>query len=521
MPREKKEKLKLTERDRKAMTYWAANPVEAVKDWFGVTPDDWQGDSLNGFMGSNARFDRAAIKSGHGPGKTAFEAWAGWVFLNVYEDSRVVATAPTLHQLSDILWAEYAKWHARMPEGLRDRWSISGNHIRSRIENKEKLWFATARTSNKSANLQGFHGTHIFIQVDEASGVPQDVFEVIEGALSEAGEEGKVAKLLLAGNPNFTAGELYDAFKRNRDLYERLTVTGDPLLLDRLGVAQGFEHRDNGRVYFSRRIKPKYRQTIESKYGIDSAVYDVRVRGMFPRLDDSAVIPYEWAERASGLVVPHFDQMAHPVTLVLDPAREGGNETVLGSFRGGIPVEPLIGRAKSSAFKDANLVEDRILYWKEQGIQVLEVIVDEPGIGGDTIKELQRRDVAVKPYHGGKLLESGRDPDDEVRTFGNRRARDWWNVRRLLELNRLPLPADEVLVAQLASLQYYYNKQEKIVVESKQDLKDRLGKEASPDRGDVIVMGCAPWHSFNEANTSISDQDVFLGEDRPQLEDYA
>jgi len=29
---------------------------------------------------------------------------------------------------------------------------------------------------------------------------------------------------------------------------------------------------------------------------------------------------------------------------------------------------------------------------------------------------------------------------------------------------------------------------EKIQIESKQDLKDRLGKEASPDRSDVIVM---------------------------------
>jgi hypothetical protein len=409
-----------------------------------------------------------------------------------------------------------------MPEELRQRWSISGNHIRSRVESKDKLWFATARTSNKSANLQGFHGTHIFIQVDEASGVPQEVFEVIEGALSEAGEEGKIAKLLLAGNPNFTAGELYDAFKRNRALYHRLTVSGDPLLLDKLQVAQGMEHRDHGVVYFSKRIKEKYRATIESKYGRESAVYDVRVRGLFPRFDDSAVIPYEWAERASGLVVPTFDPVAHPVTLVLDPAREGGNETVLGSFRGGIPVEPLIGRAKTKLQETADMVEERQRYWVEKGVAVLEVIVDEPGVGGDTADELERRgNITVKRYHGGKMLEKDRDPDDEVRMFANRRARDWWNVRRLLELNRLPLPVDETLVDQLASLQYFYNEKQKIVVESKEKLKDRLGKEASPDRGDVIVMGCAPWYSFNQPNTGMTEAEVMCGEDRPQLEEWA
>jgi hypothetical protein len=33
-----------------AYANWAKNPVEAVKDWFKVTPDDWQGDVLNGLF---------------------------------------------------------------------------------------------------------------------------------------------------------------------------------------------------------------------------------------------------------------------------------------------------------------------------------------------------------------------------------------------------------------------------------------------------------------------------------------
>lgn len=519
MGRAKVQKPILPARLKQGMDFWRKNPVEAVKDWFGATPDDWQGDALTEFF--TGQGDRFAIKSAHGPGKTALEAWCGWLFLNFYEDSRVVASAPTQAQLGDILWPEYAKWHAKMPGSLRVMWDVSGTHIRSVV--KPKQWFAVSRTSNKSANLQGFHGSHIFIEIDEASGVPQEVFEVVEGALTEAGEDGKVARLLIAGNPNFTTGELFDAFSKNRALYRRYTITGVHGLLDELKVKQGGEHKDNGKVFYSKRVKPKYVQTIAKKYGDGGAIFDVRVRGMFPRQDDGAVIPLEWAQRAAGRELPYFDPQADAVTLVLDVARKGGNETVLGSFRKGIPCEPLEGRPKTTTNEAADMVTDRIAYWKAKGVRVERVIVDEPGIGGGVIDELRKRNVPVTPYNGGIAMRKGVDPDDECRQFLNRRARDYWNVRRKLELNQLPLPDDETLVAQAASIRYDYAENEKIVIESKQKLKARLGEEASPDRIDVIVMGCAPWYSHAEAsgNTGVTEADITEGDDRPSALDAA
>lgn len=511
MGRQKVEKPVLPSRIAAGMDYWRKNPNEAVKDWFKVTPDDWQGDVIqNFFCGVENRF---AAKSAHGPGKTAVEAWLGWLFLHFYEDSRVVATAPTGAQLGDILWPEYAKWHGKMPNSMSRMWDVSATHIRSVI--RPKLWFAVARTSNKPENLQGFHGANIFIEIDEASGVKQNVFEVVEGALTEAGEEGKVAKLFIAGNPNFTTGELFDAFGKNKDLYRRYTVTGDPKLLTELKVKQGGMQPGNGFIYHSKRVKETYRSLIERKYGLEGAVYDVRVRGMFPRQDDKAVIPLEWAERARGIELPHFDKMADAFTLVLDVARYGGNETVLGVFRRGIPVEPLECRAKTGTKESANMVEEKRRSLLARGYMVENVIVDEPGVGGGVIDELRSRNIPVTPYNGGQALVKDRDPDDEVRMFMNRRARDYWVVRRKLELNQLPLPDDDTLVAQAASIRYDYAENQKIVIESKQKLTDRLGPEASPDRIDVIVMGCAPWYSTMATNTQITDTDVTVGDDRP------
>jgi phage terminase large subunit len=176
---------KRSELEWKAYANWVKNPVEAVKDWFKVTPDDWQGDMLNAIFKEG--HDRGVVKSAHGVGKTAFDAWAGWIFLNCFENSRLVATAPTQAQLSDALFPEFGLWHSKMPEKMQNEWIISTQHIRHK--GNPNVWFGVARTSNKPANLQGFHNKAIFIIADEGSAVPDPVYEVIEGALSEATDE--------------------------------------------------------------------------------------------------------------------------------------------------------------------------------------------------------------------------------------------------------------------------------------------------------------------------------------------
>lgn len=505
-----REKYQRSPEQEKAFAFWAKNPIEAVKDWFKITPDDHQGDVLNAIFSGK---ERIAMKSAHGVGKTTTHAWAGWVFLNCFVNSRVVATAPTFANLHDQLWPEYAKWHDKMSDKIASEWSISGNHIRH--VSKPKLWFAVARTSNKPANLQGFHGTDIMIQCDEASAIPDPVFEVIEGALSEAGEEGKRAILVLTGNPNFNAGEFHSAFYKNRELYERFTITGDELLLAKLGAEQGAYLKDHGRIYYAKRVTKKYVANMRKKYGDEGAIFDVRVRGLFPRQEDTAVIPLEWAERAQYLEMPNFDKIANTVDIVLDVARMGGDKSVCGAFIRGIPIAKLRKRPKTSSFEAANLVVELDGYIKSQGYQLGRVIVDEPGVGGGPIDVLRSLNYAVTPYNGGVTLKEGVDPDDERRMFANRRARDWWKLRRKFEQNQLPLlEGEEEMIAELASVQYRYNDAQKILIESKQDLRDRLGDDASPDHADVLVMANAPYYSLvDAANSAISIADIIVQED--------
>jgi hypothetical protein len=504
---------KRTEREQKAFEFWLKNPVDAVKTWFGATPDDHQGDILNALFGKQ---DRVAVKSAHGAGKSTAMSWAGWIFLNCYIDSRVVATAPTFSQLHDALWPEFAKWRGKMPSEMKNEWRISGGHIRHKIN--ENTWFAVSRTSNKPENMQGFHNQHILIVGDEASGIPQNVFEVIEGTLSEAGQEGRVAKLALTGNPNFNAGEFYDAFHKHQELYYRVTVSGCPDFLPGLGIESGEIHKEHGKCFYAPRVTKKYRMNMERKYGKDGAVYDVRVRGVFPRMDDFAVIALSWAQAATTIPLPDFDQQAHGCTIVLDVARFGGDETVEGIFRCGVPILPFKTWAKTSTEQCVDILVEAVRKVTTMGLRVDMVIVDEPGIGGGVIDAARRRGVPVTPYNGGGTMTRGADPDEDVRMFLNRRSRDWWSLRRKMELGLLPIPDDDVLVAQLASVRYDYSENQKILVESKRRIRERLGDGASPDRADVLVMGTAPWYSTGATNTSFTKSDIILGDERAKAE---
>lgn len=493
------------DREQAAMRYWLANPVEAVKAWFGVTPEDYQGDIINSLLQpSSDKVSRVAVKSAHGVGKTTTEAWVGWVFLLTREHCNVVATAPTSNQLHDVLWPEFSKWKHKMPEEFGSRWDISATHIRHK---KYPLdWFATARTSNKQDNMQGFHEDHILVICEEASGIPNPIFEPIEGILSNAEEEGSEALLLLVGNPTQTSGEMYDAFNKNSSLYHRFTITGD---------ATTKPDKNAGRFYVSKRVSQKYRDTMASKYGDQGSVYDVRVRGIFPRSADDVVIPLEWAERAALKPLPKFDKLKHPVTMVMDVSRFGGDETTLGIYREG-HLTHLETWPKTSGTQCVDILVDAYKNGS-YGVgnnTVVRVIVDEPGVGGAIIDQARRQDVPISPYHAQASMAD--DPDQDQRMFANRRSRDYWNLRILMENNLISIPNDEELINQLSSVKYDYVN-EKIKVETKSDMRERLGNTASPDRADNVVMSRAKTLIGGVIPVEGLDLDagILYGEDRP------
>ena len=160
-----------------AILYYADHPADFVEDLLHVTPDKNQ----RAILDSVAKNQMTSVRSGHGIGKSAVEAWTVIWFMSTRPFPKIPCTAPTQHQLFDILWAEISKW-------LRNNKALE----RELMWTKEKVymkqypeeWFAVARTASKPDALQGFHADDILYIIDEASGVDDKVFEPVLGALS-------------------------------------------------------------------------------------------------------------------------------------------------------------------------------------------------------------------------------------------------------------------------------------------------------------------------------------------------
>src|SRR5215510_1831814 len=255
---------------------WKQCPMTYVHDRFGVEPTWQQQQVLEAIQPLGAK---VSIRSGHGIGKSSSAAWAISWFVETYDYCKVPCTAPTSHQLRDILWGELSKWRRMADEQSAKR----GDHPRfwlsrlfrlindSLIDPSAREWGAFARTAKKEnpEALQGFHAEHLMFCIDEASGVPEEVFEAAEGALSTPG-----ARVLMLGNPTRNVGTFAASHKQNRGDY----------------TALHFRSQD------SPLVDAGYRERLVRKWGEGSNVVKVRADGDFPAQEDDVLISLELTE---------------------------------------------------------------------------------------------------------------------------------------------------------------------------------------------------------------------------------
>ena len=182
------------------------NPVMFVDEVLGVTPDKWQIKFLMAIAKGNRR---VSVRSGHGVGKSTASAWAMLWYFMTRSPVKVVVTAPTSSQLFDAMFAELKRWVLQMPQPLQDLVTVKQDRIVFNAAPDEM--FISARTSRaeQPEALQGIHSDNVMLVADEASGVPEQVFEAAAGSMS-----GHNAVTLLLGNPTRSSGFFYDTHNR-------------------------------------------------------------------------------------------------------------------------------------------------------------------------------------------------------------------------------------------------------------------------------------------------------------------
>lgn len=444
---------------------WQADPVVFFREVLTFEPDEWQADAAIDL----AQNPKVSIKSGQGVGKTGLEAAIFLWFITCFPYPRIVATAPTKQQLHDVLWSELSKWMSRSPLlSMLLKWTKTYVYM---IGN-EKRWFGVARTATKPENMQGFHEDNMLFIVDEASGVADPIMEAILGTLS-----GQNNKLLLCGNPTKTSGTFYDSHNADRALYKRHTVSS----MD------------------SKRTDKDNIKSLIKKYGWDSNVVRVRVRGEFPAQEDDIFISSQLMEQCTSrqYELPEGKGMAK-VILGVDVARFGDDETVIyRNFQGHIKmVKHRRGQDLMATVGDIVQEYQCIIKGFPDYKGKIYANIDDTGLGGgvtDRLKEVKRERRLVRlyivPINAAEKIETDTKAGKEAAEYYNNLTTHMWaSLRELLENKDIVLEDDPETVAQVISRKYSIASNGKLEIEPKKEMKKR-GLD-SPDRADALTLSC-------------------------------
>jgi hypothetical protein len=418
-------------------------------------PDTWQKELLisvrDGLLGIDEAL-RFAVASGNGPGKSALSAWLILWALSTFEDTKGIITSNTESQLKIKSWAELAKWYNLF---IAKHWfKFTATAIYSADPSHEKTWRIDQVPWNeqRSEAFAGMHnkGKRILIIFDEASGIPDSIWNVTEGALTDEKTE---IFWFVFGNPTRNNGKFHGCFHGNRHRWQTKQIDIRSSKLTN---------------------KKEIDQWIED-YGEDSDFVRIHVKGEFPNVSDRQFIPHSYVQQARGVELHPSKYNFAARILAVDPAWMGGDETCIG-LRQGNKFRILARYNKN----DDDFVMAGYVAKFEDDEKVDAVFVDF-GYGTGIVsagKQLGR---------SWKLIAFGGESGDAG--YLNKRAEMWGMMKDWLR-DGGTIPDDPILAAELVGPEYYVKTTGsgagKIVLESKTDMKRR--GLASPNRADTLAL---------------------------------
>jgi hypothetical protein len=443
--------LALYSSDPLGFVYWAFpwNEPGELEKFSG--PEAWQIELLTqlreGLL-SPGEAIQLARTSGHGVGKSAIVAWIILWAISTFEDTVGVVTANTENQLKTKTWVQVAKWYRLFI--AKDLFKMTATGLFAADPEHERTW-RIDMVPWSERNTEAFAGLHnqgkrILVVFDEASAIPDNIWEVTEGALTD--EDTQIIWAVF-GNPTRNKGRFRECFPGGT-----------------------FAHRWRSDVVDSRLVsftnKNQFQRWIDD-YGEDSDFVRVRVLGKFPRVDGESFIPFSLAMEATLRDVE--PQFGHPVVLGVDVGRFGDDPSIIYPRKGRdartLPIEVYF---QISTMELAARVADAVNRYSASI-----ALVDEGGVGGGVVDRLRQLRVPVLGVDFGSKPDGYTDREAGVK-YANKRAEIWGAVKEWLNEGAIPKVAGGGtidLVAEATGPNYGLNAKEAIQLESKKDMRAR------------------------------------------------
>ncbi len=367
--------------------------------------------------------------------------------MSTCEDCKVVVTANTDNQLRTKTWPEIIKWSNL---AITKEWfTCTATAMYSNDPGHDKRWRADAIPWSEH-NTEAFAGLHnerkrIIVVFDEASNIADLVWEVAEGALTD--EDTEIIWVAF-GNPTRNTGRFRECFRK-------------------------YKHRWKCAQIDSRTVEGTNKQQLQKwvdDYGEDSDFVKVRVRGIFPDASELQFIPTGLTDEAMKRVVTAA-QVAHaPVIIGVDPAYSGVDDAVI-YLRQGLHSKVLWAGNKTT---DDLIMAKRIADFEDQ-YQADAVFIDFGyGTGLKSIGDGWGRTWQLIPFGGGSTDPQMLNKRGEMFNA----CKTWLKLGGALD--------DQETADDLSAAEYKVRVDGKIVMEPKEDIKERLGR--SPGKGDALLL---------------------------------
>ena len=455
----------------------------------------WQSECMNAIadldrarFGLPTRFNhdlktRFSIASMHGSGKTHFIAkLMHWY--NFTRKGRIPCTAPKEKQLTTRTWPEFRK----ILNGAVDEYkSLIKCDAKTISWFGDVDWCAIAETAVAPENLAGYHDDNLLFLCEEASGINNNMFPTIEGALTTGG-----AILVLIGNPTQNTGEFYDS--HNKPSTNELYYT------------KKIKHHETSRV------SKKWVDNMIRKYGIDSPVVKIRVFGEFADAAPNQLLSSGWIEKAIGAT--RNDGSHFTYRIICDVAGGGVDDTIIMIVKRYMTYDHVIKMIRFNFPSETAVADTREAVAKvfdNNGCKASngdDIVMDCVGVGDGAGAELVKAGYPVIRYKGGVS-------SDDPLEWRNRRVQSYMCLRNALRDGEIIYESDfaddtdiEDFYAQAVSV---LTKNDAEKVEDLETKKEMLARGAkSPDMTDCNSMLYAtqtPHHQTSNVIESVGDME--------------
>jgi hypothetical protein len=408
-----------------------------------------------------------SVAGANGTGKDFFSAVA-LIHHAVCRRGLGILTAATQRQAVEVCMGEVTRLFNRAKD-------LPGELFRSALRiDGDQACGIVAMASTEASRLTGFHGPRILGVLSEAQGLEPWVLEAF--LASAVGEDDR---LLAVGNPLFNSGWFFDS---SRDpIWEAITIpaTEHPNVVEGKVVIPGGPTRE-------------WVELVGAKYGTTSSIYRSRVLALPPDQGEESLIPRSHLDRAAAkwpdaMAMIERDRQRGTLTepvVAIDPARYGPDSTCLCFVRGNTVEEFVVWNGLDTM----QTVDRAVDEMRKHGFRPYSnyapafgaVVVDTIGIGSGVADRFRQLGYTVEGFNAGA------PPMTEKEQFLNKRAASYWNLKTMLEEDRIVLPPDEKLFGELLAITWKPTADGKIQLEPKDQLKGRLGR--SPDRADACSM---------------------------------